>query len=304
MTLRHLMIFQAVCESECNSTRAAEKLHMTQPAISLAIKELEEYYGVKLFDRIGRRLSLTQAGERFLQYAIHINDLFKDMETGLRNWEYKGVLRVGSSITIGSYFLPEYVKAFSMQMPETEVRVKVEQTEYLEQQILNNELDIALIEGIVHSSNIISSPYLEDRLTIVCSVKSPWKQGQIISIEEFVKQPFLLREAGSGTREVFDNAIQQAGYSIDPLWEATSSTALINATINGLGIAVLPQRMVLSALRNGLIKTIRVKGLDFKRSFKVIYHKDKFLTPSASAFIDLVRNYELDYPSPMIVENI
>ena len=126
MTLRHMLIFRTVCETDCNATRAAEALaealHMTQPAVSLAIKELECYYGVRLFDRIGRRLQITDAGRQFLQYAIHISDLFADMETGLRNWGTRGMLRVGASITIGSQFLPNYVKAFSELCPGLDVR--------------------------------------------------------------------------------------------------------------------------------------------------------------------------------------
>ena len=100
MTIRHMIIFRTVCENGYNSTKAAEVLHMTQPAVSLAIKELEQYYGVHLFDRIGRRLQITDAGQHFLQYAIHISDLFSDMETRLRDWDSKGVLRIGASITI------------------------------------------------------------------------------------------------------------------------------------------------------------------------------------------------------------
>jgi len=257
----------------------------------------------RLRQLICRRLSLTEAGDQFLQYAIHINDLFSDLETGMRNWDFKGLLRIGASVTIGSHFLPDYVRAFSAQMPGTKVRVKVEQSEYLEQQILNNELDIALIEGIAHSQNICSTPYLEDRLTIICPISSLWKSNQVIPIKEFVKQPFLLREKGSGTREVFDSVLSQAGYSITPLWEAVSTTALINAVINGLGIAVLPQRMVLSAVNEGRVKAVKVDGLDFRRSFKIIYHKDKFLTASAKAFIELVSNYELDYPDPVSIGN-
>ena len=141
MTIRHMIIFRTVCENGYNSTKAAEVLHMTQPAVSLAIKELEQYYGVHLFDRIGRRLQITDAGQHFLQYAIHISDLFSDMETRLRDWDSKGVLRIGASITIGSQFLPNYVKAFSELCPELDVRVTVEQSERLEQKILANELD-------------------------------------------------------------------------------------------------------------------------------------------------------------------
>ena len=298
MTIRHMIIFRIVCENGYNSTKAAEVLHMTQPAVSLAIKELEQYYGVHLFDRIGRRLQITDAGQHFLQYAIHISDLFSDMETGLRDWDSKGVLRIGASITIGSQFLPNYVKAFSELCPELDVRVTVEQSERLEQKILANELDCALIEGIAHDPNIVSEAYMEDHLSVICGTDKGWAQGQVISIEDFQRQRFLLREKGSGTREVFDRVITQAGIHVTPVWEAMSTTALVNAVINGLGIAVLPHRMILPALRQGLICTVKVDGLSFSRNFHIIHHKDKFLTASAKKFIALCKDYEYDYPLP------
>ena len=298
MTLRHMMIFRAVCEAEYNTTRAAQMLHMTQPAISLAIKELEQYYGLRLFDRIGRRLQITDAGKLFLQYATHISELFNDMETGLRDWGTKGILRVGASITIGSQFLPGYVKAFSNLCPGIDVRAIVEQGERLEKKLLENELDVALTEGIVHDANIVSEAYLEDHLSIICAADKGWQQGQSVSMEEFKKQRFLLREPGSGTREVFDRTIAQAGLSITPIWEAMSTTALVNAVINGLGIAVLPHRMILPALRQGLIITVKVQELQFRRNFYITYHKNKFLTEAAKAFMELCRNYETDFPFP------
>ena len=298
MTIRHMIIFRTVCENGFNSTKAAEVLHMTQPAVSLAIKELEQYYGVHLFDRIGRRLQITDAGKHFLQYAIHISDLFSDMETGLRDWDSKGILRIGASITIGSQFLPRYVKAFTEICPRLDVRVTVDQSERLEQKIMANELDCALIEGIAHDPNIVSEAYMEDHLSVICSRDKGWKQGQVVSIEDFQRQRFLLREIGSGTREVFDRVVEQAGIHITPVWEAMSTTALVNAVINGLGIAVLPHRMILPALRQGLVCTVKVEGLSFSRNFHIIYHKDKFLTASAKRFINLCRDFEIDYPLP------
>ena len=298
MTIRHMIIFRTVCENGFNTTKAAEVLHMTQPAVSLAIKELEQYYGVHLFDRIGRRLQITDAGKHFLQYAIHISDLFSDMETGLRDWDSKGILRIGASITIGSQFLPRYVKAFTEICPGLDVRVTVDQSERLEQKIMANELDCALIEGIAHDPNIVSEAYMEDHLSVICSRDKGWKQGQVVSIEDFQRQRFLLREIGSGTREVFDRVVEQAGIHITPVWEAMSTTALVNAVINGLGIAVLPHRMILPALRQGLVCTVKVEGLSFSRNFHIIYHKDKFLTASAKRFINLCRDFEIDYPLP------
>lgn len=293
-----MKIFCSICENEYNTTKAADKLHMTQPAVSLALKELEQYYGISLFDRISKRLHITEAGKHFLQYAVHISSLFDEMETGLRNWDSHGIIRVGASITIGSQFLPNYVKVFSHLSPNTEVQVVVEPSELLEKKILSNELDFALIEGNVHEPSILSEPYMEDHLSVICSVNGKWKQGQHISMEEFKKQKFLLREPGSGTREFFEHVIEKAGFTVKPMWEAMSTTALVNAVINDFGISVLPHRMIISPLEQKRVITITVDGLDFRRNFYIIHHKNKYLTNSAKMFIDICRNYEIDYPLP------
>lgn len=229
MTIRHLKIFLSVCVNNCNTTKAAEELCMTQPAISLVIKELEQYYGVTLFDRIGRRLKITEAGKRFREYSSHIISLFDDMEKGMKNWDSFGLIRIGTSITIGSQFLSNYVKAFYNRYPGTEVKAIIGPSNQLEQKILNNELDLALIEGVSHTPSFISEEYMEDRLTVICPANSNFHQGQEISIEEFRRQKFLLREHGSGTREAFERVIEAAGFSVDPIWEAMSTTALVNA---------------------------------------------------------------------------
>ena len=298
MTIRHLTIFLAVCDSGFNTTKAAELLHMSQPAVSLAIKELEQYYGIALFERMGRRLQITPAGQQFREYASHIKATFDDMEKGMRNWDTFGLLRVGASITIGSQFLPSYVKAFYSQHPGTQVRAVIEPAEMLEQKLLNNELDFALIEGVCHTAAFVAEEYMEDRLTVICPIESGYRPGQIISMDEFQRQKFLLREKGSSTREVFDRAAEQAGFSVIPVWEAMSTTALVNAVINGLGIAVLPHRMIIGPLERGLVTAVQVQGMDFRRKFQIIYHQKKFLTSSAKAFLELCRNYEMDYPLP------
>lgn len=218
MTLRHMKIFRRVCENGYNTTKAAEAMHMAQPAVNLAIRELEAYYGVKLFDRIGRRLLITEGGQRLLQYASHISSMFDDMEKTMRDWDSFGLLRVGASITIGSQFLPGYVRAFYSRHPGTEVRVLVAPSDDLEQKLLNSELDVALVEGIPHSKNLISEEYLEDRLSVVCPDNGHFRQGQQITVEEFRTQKFLLREPGSGTREVFDRVVHSAGFSVTPSW--------------------------------------------------------------------------------------
>ncbi len=298
MTIRHIKIFLALCDNGCNTTKTAEVLLMTQPAVSLAIKELEQYYGVRLFDRVGRRLAITEAGHRFREYAGQISLLFDGMEKEMRDWDAFGLLRVGASITIGSQFLPCYVKAFYSRYPGTDVRVLIGPSEQLEHKLVHNELDLALIEGVPHLPSLVSEEYMEDRLIVICPADGLFQQGQRLTLEEFKGQRFLLREKGSGTREVFDRATESAGFSVTPIWEAMSTTALVNAVINGLGIAVLPQRMVMGPIERGLVTAVTVEGLDFRRRFRMIYHEKKYLTGSAKAFMELCRNYEQDYPLP------
>lgn len=138
----------------------------------------------------------------------------------------------------------------------------------------------------------------EDHLAVICPADGTFRQGQLLSLEEFCRQPVLLREAGSGTRETFDQVLAAAGVSVTPLWEATSTTALINAVIHGIGISVLPYRMVLGPLERGLVVSATVEGLNFTRMFRLLWHRNKFLTPLAKTFLQLVRTYELDYPIP------
>lgn len=287
MTFRHLKIFVSLYENNFNTTKTAASMHMTQPAVSLAVKELEQYYGVALFDRIGNRLKITPAGLRFYEYSSHIIALFDEMDNSMKNWDLAGTIRVGSSITIGSQFLPAYVNSFQSRYPGTRVKAQIAPSKQLEQMILNNELDFALIEGSSHNPSFICEEYMEDHLTVICPANGQFQPGQEISIHEFCQQNFLLREHGSGTRETFENTIAAAGFSIEPIWEAVSTTALVNAVISGIGISILPHRMIADAIQQGQVIAVTVKGLEFKRKFNIIYHQKKFLTAAARSFIEL-----------------
>ena len=287
MTLRHLNIFLEVCRNGCSATRAAQALHTSQPSVSLAIRELEEHYGLLLFDRIGRRLSLTGAGRRMLEYASRVTAIFQDMEREMRDFDALGVLWIGASMTIGTIYLPGYVKAFQAERPGLRIQATVGPTPLMEELLLANSLDIALTEGPVHSPALVSKEYMSDRLQVICPASSRWPAGGTMSLGEFASQPFALRERGSGTREVFDMELERAGISVEPLWEATSTAALINAVASGLAIAVLPQRLAEDAVRSGQVVPVQVEGLDFSRSYYIVHHRDKVLSNSAKSFIEM-----------------
>ncbi len=292
MTVRHMKIFKTVCECGCSITKAAEKLNMTQPAVSLAVSELENYYGIKLFDRISRRLYLSEAGKMFLEYANTITLTFDDMEKRVRSWEKTGVVRVGASISIGAMLMPEYVKKFAAENPDTKVTVKINRSEELEALLFENKLDFALIEGIVHDQNLVYEDFMEDRLALVAAIGFP---TDTIKKEEIYAYDFLLREKGSGTREIFESTLTSVSCPLpEPAWESMSTAALINAAEAGLGVAVVPYRMAVERLKSGNIREVHIENIKFTRKYKLVYHKNKKLSTTDRKFIEICRNTETE----------
>lgn len=291
MTLRHLKIFVAVVE-QGSATAAANVLYLAQPAVSLAIRELEEYYGIKLFDRIANRLHLTEAGKIFYSYAAHIIATFEEMENGLRNWDEIGRLRIGSSITIGNKMLPELVHDFTMLYPSIDVKVLIDSSEVIERKLMKSELDFALVEGITHTPYLIAKSFAKDELVVVCSSNHPFAEKENITADELIKERILLREHGSGTRELFDSVMESHGYACTPSWESTSTRALLSAVVENLGIAVVPKRLIEIERTSELIQCIHIKDIEFKRTFNIVYHKNKFLSKSIKEFMKLCENIE------------
>jgi len=288
MTLRHLQIFVTVCETG-SATAAGKKLHIAQPSVSLAISELENYYGIKLFDRIAKRLHITEVGKSFLQYATYIVGLFEDMEKAIKNFDAAGIIRIGASITIGNYLLPGYITQFKKTHPQMDVKVIIDNSEKIQQYILSNQIDIGLIEGVVHSSYITEHKFRDDELVMICGNDHPFAGRNDIGISQLQDESFILREEGSAGREIFDSTMTSHGIKIIPAWESTSTQAIIRAVKANLGISVLPYLLVKDFLERKEISRFQIKGIRFQRSFSVIYHKNKFLTKSAKDFIALCK---------------
>lgn len=288
MTLRHLKIFVAVCENG-SMTAASSQLFIAQPSISLAISEMEEYYGVKLFDRISRKLYLTENGRRALQYARHIIDLLEEMEQGIKNLDAVGQLRIGTSITIGTYLLPRYIKALKELYPSLRVEALIGNSGSIEQQILDNEIDIGIIEGVAHSPYIISESFQGDRLAFICSPVHPFAKKELEELGEVTNQDFILREKGSAGREILDGMLAAQELAINPVWQSASNQAILHGVKDGLGISILPYSLVQESLGKGDIAEFRIKGMSLNRKFSVIYHRNKFLPQSARSLMGMCK---------------
>lgn len=286
MTIRHLKIFVTVCE-EGNITKAGQKLFMAQPTVSLAVSELEKHYGTKLFDRISKRLYLTDAGCRLLPYAQHVTAMFDEMEASVCDSENSGTLRIGASITIGNCLLPNLLKAFAERRPGVEIKMQIDNSEKIEQFILDNRIDFGLIEGVPHGSLLVNEPFRDDELVLLCSPSHRWAKRNSIKPDELGSEPFLMRERGSGGREILESALLLHDIELEPAWESISTQAIVQAVINGFGVAVLPLLLVKNHLAQGELIAKSIEGISLQRKFFIIHHKNKYLTGTAKDFICL-----------------
>ncbi len=286
MTLRHLWIFIAVYD-ERNMTAAANKLFMTQPSVSQAIKELENYYGVVLFERLSRKLYITESGEKLYQYAAHIIKLFDELEDNLKENAIKKKLTIGSNYTVGVVLIHKYIEIFKKLYPSSEVMVIVNKSSVLLEMLRKNELDLALTEEVNNESDMVEDFLANDRIVVIAHPEHHLFSKKEVIPQDIVNEHLLLREKGAGVRNLFELRMNQIGLSIKPYWESTSTTALINAAKNKIGIAILPYHLVKEHLALGNLKELKVKDLDLNRKLTIIYHKNKFLTGAMQDFINI-----------------
>lgn len=288
MTLRHLKVYLAVYQTE-NITRAAEQLAMTQPAVTRTIQEIESYYGIRLFERINRRLKVTETGKVFYHYALHIVDSFEQMELGMRNWDELGVLRVGCSITIGNSLLPQVLTAFRRAHPTLQVRSTISNGASIQQAILDNELDFAVVEGGAQSEQLSSEVIGGDRLVLILPPEDPRRLRKDLRLEDVAAEPLLLREEGSMGRTVVAHAFECRGLPFRPAMESVSTQALVRAVHAGLGISFLPEQLVKAAVESGFVASAELTDETFLRKSYLVWHSQKFLTKSARELMECFR---------------
>ena len=288
MTIRHLNVFLTVFQTE-NVTKAAELLYMTQPAVSRCISELETHYGIRLFERIGRRLSVTEAGREFYHHALHIVDSFNRMESGMKGWDECGILRVGASITLGTFLLPKVMKQFRVLHPDIRLKATVANGSTLQDALLDNRLDFAVIEGGRMNERLQKEPLGADRLVPVLPPNDP-RKGTVCPLKELASSSLLLREHGSAGRSFLDHLFSLHELPVEPVMESVSTQAILQAVHAGLGISFLPERLTIGSIRSGLVATCTVEGESLKRDHYLVYHKNKFHSCASRELMDLLRH--------------
>lgn len=284
MTFRHFQIFIAVCE-KLNMTAAANSLFMSQPAVSQAIAELEAHYNVRLFERLSKKLYLTHAGEKLLGYARHIMRMNNDAESEMRSLHNNSTLRIGVSVTIGAYVLPKLVSAFKQTLPNVVAEVVEDNTSSIEKLIMNDRLDLGLVEGDITLADMVSKPFAEDKLVLICGNNHPYAKRVAIEPQELARAEFILREIGSGTRSTFEIAMAVSGLTWQATWTCNNTETIKAAVEEGLGVSVMSQRAVTKEVANGTLHIVDIEGLTFKRMFKLIHHKNKYFSETMDRFI-------------------
>lgn len=284
MNLRHFRIFLTVCEAG-TMTRAAEIVYMTQPSVSQVIAELEKEYGVRLFERLNHQLHLTVAGEHLRSYASHIVNLSEQVKKELADLTSQGSIRIGASLTIGAHLLPGIITTYRKELPEVEIFTQVDNTSVIEKLIMEDRLDLGLVEGPIYSPHLQEEMLCEDDLIIICGPGHPFWEAAVIDINQLAGKSFIIREPGSGTRDIFERIMSGAGANWKIIGVYNNTEAIKQAVRENLGLAVVPKISIKEEVERGLIRAIDVRGLNLKRNFNLVYHRQKFFTLAMQTFL-------------------
>lgn len=289
MTIRHLKIFIAVYR-EMSVTKAAEKLHMAQPGVSLAIRELEEAYHVRLFDRINRRLSVTDAGRMLFDYAGHIVSSFEQMESAMMSPQGAGSIHLGSSITVGNFLIPDAICRFHERYPDCRVSVSVDNSHRIIRKVLRNEMDFGVVEDRGSYEQLTEVPFMEDRLYFVCRADHPLTGQETVTLGELCRYPFFMREPGSAARGITDSLMKNRQQKYEIFLESVSNQVLIHAVQKYPGITVLSSRLIGRELEEGKLKLLPVYPESFRRQFLIVHHRQKYISRLMGELISVIQS--------------
>ena len=290
MTLDQLRIFVAVAERQ-HMTQAARALNLAQSAVSHAIATLEARHQIRLFDRVGRRIELTDAGAVLLAEARSILAQVEAVDLALGDFGAlkRGALTVQASQTIASYWLPRHLVAFHEINPHVTVRLKIDNTAQVAAAVEDGAAELGFVEGAVATDRLVCTPVARDQLVIVVGQNHRWAAGEALTPSNLLQSVWVLREPGSGTRSVFEEALAHFDISPDQLqvaMELPSNEAVRAAVEAGLGATALSASVAASGIEAGLLHAANFLLPD--RSFYLLRHHSRYQTRAASALIDMV----------------
>ena len=291
MTLRHLNIFVAVADYGSMSAAAAH-LYLSQPTVSQAIRELEKHYNGLLFERLGKKLYLTERGKLLLPRARELVYQFEETEELMLNQGQSSTLKLGSTITVGTCLTPFLIPELQKSCQGIKVSSYVSNTREIEQKLLRSELDVGIVEGEIISSELTVLPIVEDCLVLAVGKEHPLYERKILKVQDLNAQQFAMREQGSGTRQLFEDYAERHQISFQTVWEANSPRTLLNAVLYDRVLSVMSLRLMYHEIQHQSIHVFRNENGEWNRKFKLVYHKNKFLTPAIHELERILHSYQ------------
>ncbi len=282
ITLRQLDVFAEVLKSG-STTQASQRLALSQSAVSAALTDLENQLGVKLFDRVGKRLVVNEHGRLLYPRVVALLDQALEIEQLFH--EDKGAIRVYASSTIGNYILPEVIARYRKSWPDLPLEMNVGNSQDVINAVADFRVDVGLIEGPCHSAEIIAEPWLEDELVVFAAPDSPLAR-QPVTLGALAAAPWILREKGSGTREIVDYLLLAHLPQFHLEMELGNSEAIKHAVRHGLGISCLSRRVIADQLQSGLLVEVHPPLPRLVRTLWRIHHRQKHLSSALTRFLD------------------
>ena len=285
-SLRQLEVFLATAHYE-NVTRAAESLAMSQSAASGSLKELERQFDMKLFDRLGKRLQLSELGQQLRPQVESLMEQARSLEQALTGEDVAGRLEIGATLTIGNYIAVNMIADFRQQNARSDIILRVANTETIAKQVAGFELDMGLIEGELQHPDLDIVHWRRDELVVFAAPNHPLSTSTALSDQDLLTLPWIVREPGSGTRQAFDRAMQGILTDLHIGMELQHTEGIKRAVEAGLGVGCLSQICVAEAFERGSLVPLKVPGRDFRREWYLITHRDKFHSAALKRWLTL-----------------
>ncbi len=294
MADRRLQVFHTVARL-LSFTKAAESLHMTQPAVTFQVRQLEEYFNTRLFDRAHNRISLTEAGKRVYEYAEDIFELYAKMDNAVRDLtgEISGVLIIGASTTIAEYMLPALLGDFKKKYPDVNVQLRVSNSDGIVHMVENNDIDLGVVESPVLNKNLVVEECRKDRLVAIVPPQHALSNKKEVTIKELLEHEYIAREEGSGTREVIHEQLAEAGMKSADLhitMELGSPEAIKGAVEAGMGVSIVSEVTIHKELEIGTLVALELTP-SLERPFSFVHQKQKFRQRAMDELLDFARAY-------------
>ncbi|MEN8166262.1 MAG: LysR family transcriptional regulator [Pseudomonadota bacterium] len=288
ITLRQLQVFQSVAE-HLNYTQAARSLHLSQPAVSMQVKQLEESIDLPLFEHVGKKIQLSEAGREVYQYSRTIFHTFEEMDevlAALRGVEI-GRLDIAVASTV-NYFAPRLMAAFSRRYPKIDLRLDVTNRQRLMELLHLNETDIVLMGQPPEDIDLVSEPFMENPLVVIAPPGHPLEDERSIPIERLAEETFVMREEGSGTRQAMERFFADLKIEIRFGMQMTRNEAIKQGVRAGMGLGVVSAHTIELELETRRLIQLDVQGFPIRRHWYMVYQRSKRLSPAALAFHEFV----------------